>query len=116
PQGQLLFDARFPGGDATYRAYRAEWAGQPDTKPTASARTNAGMTTSVHAVWNGATQVAAWRVLAGQRVSALRLVRTAPWNGLDTTIKIRGLPREVEVQGLDAQGGVLGTSTPVAVA
>ena len=116
PQGQLLFDARFPGGDETYRAYRAGWAGQPDTKPTASARTNADGTTTVHAVWNGATQVAAWRVLAGQRASALTPVRTARWNGLDTTIKIRGLPREVEVEGLDTHGGVLGTSTPVPVA
>ena len=114
-QGQLLFDARFPGGDETYRAYRAGWAGQPDTQPTASARTNANGTTTVHAVWNGATQVVSWRVLAGSRASALTPVRTARWNGLDTTVKIRGVPREVKVEGLDSSGSVLGTSKPVSV-
>jgi hypothetical protein len=115
PQGRLLFDATLPGGNDTYRGYRADWAGQPDTPPTATARTNRDGTTTVHAIWNGATQVAAWRVRAGRAAGALTPVRTAPWNGLDTIIKIRGVPQEVEVVALDAHGAVIGTSQPVTV-
>jgi hypothetical protein len=44
----------------------------------------------------------------------LKPVRTAPWNGLDTRVVIRGVPHEVEVVALDAQSRVIGTSKPVA--
>ena len=115
PQGKLLFDALRLTYD-TYRAYRADWAGQPDTEPIATARTNADGTTTVHAIWNGATAVAAWRILAGPNATALALVRTVAWNGLDTTLRIAGVPQEVEVEALDARGSVIGTSTPAPAA
>ena len=76
-QGKLLFNAFLPPSYDTYRAYRAEWAGQPDTEPTATARTNADGTTTVHAIWNGATAVTAWRILAGKDANTLALIRTA---------------------------------------
>jgi hypothetical protein len=113
PQGKLLFDALLTRGDDTYRAYRSAWAGQPDTQPTASGRTNRNGTTTVHAIWNGATQVASWRVLAGPAANKLVPVRTAPWNGLDTTLTIPGIPSQVKVVALDPNGAVIGTSTPV---
>ena len=113
PRGKLLFDAVLPGTYDTYRGYRAGWVGRPDTKPTATAWTNKNGTTTVHAVWNGATEVAAWRVLAGARARVLKPVRTGPWNGLDTALKIRGVPHEVEVVALDAQGQSIGRSEPV---
>jgi Arylsulfotransferase (ASST) len=116
PQGNLLFDANLPGAYDTYRAYRAEWAGRPDTRPIATAWTNANGTTTVHAVWNGATEVAAWRILAGPAPSALAPVRTVRWNGLDTTVKIRGVPREVEAVALDVRGNVIGRSKRVPTA
>jgi hypothetical protein len=114
PEGKLLFDAALPPAYDTYRAYRSAWSGQPDTMPTAIARLNANGTTTVHAIWNGATQVATWRILAGPSPRALSPVRTAHWNGLDTVLKIRGMPQEVEVVALDAHGGVIRTSRPVA--
>ena len=109
PQGSLLLNAVLAGGD-TYRAYRSPWAGQPDTRPTATAWTNADGTPTVHAIWNGATQVAAWRILAGSTAKRLTRVRTAPWNGLDTAVRIRGVPQEVQVVAIDAAGRVVGTS------
>jgi Arylsulfotransferase (ASST) len=111
PQGRLLFNAVLAGGD-TYRAYRAQWVGQPDTRPTATAWTNADGTTTVHAIWNGATQVAAWRILAGPTARRLTRARTAPWNGLDTVVRIRGIPLEAQVVAIDAAGRVIGTSAP----
>jgi len=115
-QGKLLFDALLSPSYDTYRAYRAEWAGQPDTQPTATARTNADGTTTVHAIWNGATGVTAWRILGGKDATTLALVRTVAWNGLDTTLRIAGLPQEVEVEALDARGSVIGTSKPAPAA
>ncbi|HMJ01165.1 MAG TPA: arylsulfotransferase family protein [Gaiellaceae bacterium] len=115
PQGNLLFDAYLPGRYDTYRAYRAAWTGQPQTRPVATAWTNADGSTTVHAIWSGATEVAAWRILAGSKPSSLVPTRTARWNGLDTRIKIRGLPLEVEVVALNAQGSVIEMSKPVRV-
>jgi hypothetical protein len=55
---RLLFDAQLPPGFDTYRAYRSRWVGTPATRPTA--RLDGG---TVHAIWNGATEVRRWVVL-----------------------------------------------------
>jgi hypothetical protein len=68
----------------------------------------------VHAVWNGATEVADWRVLTGAGATSLEPVAVAAWNGLDTAVTISGTPNEVAVAALDARGHVLATSEPVA--
>jgi len=65
PSGNLLFDASVPPGYDTYRAYRHVWHARPDRSPTATAQRNGDGTTTVHAVWNGATDVARWVVVAG---------------------------------------------------
>jgi outer membrane protein assembly factor BamB len=113
PQGKLVFDATLPGSDDTYRGYRFQWSGHPDTLPTAIARHAGRRKTTVHAIWNGATEVARWRILAGGSAAKLSPVRTAAWNGLDTAIKIAGTPKEVQLVALDARGSVIATSKPV---
>jgi hypothetical protein len=113
--GALLFDASVPAGFDDYRGYRSGWNGDPDVAPTATATHNADGTTTVHAVWNGATRVADWRLLAGPDASSLTPVAVAAWNGLDTTVTLGGAPGEVEVAALDAHGHTLATSQPVAV-
>jgi len=115
PQGNLLFDAVLTKNADTYRAYRSVWSGQPDNQPAATARTNRNGTTTVHAIWNGATQIASWRVLAGPSAGKLAPIRKAPWNGLDTAVTIRGIPSEVKVVALDSKSAVIGTSKPVVV-
>ena len=62
PAGELLWDAQVPAGYDNYRAYRDVWVGKPDTDPTASASTGDDGTVTVHAIWNGATEVARWLV------------------------------------------------------
>src|SRR5206468_11019383 len=103
-QGGLVFDATVPAGFDTYRAYRAPWEGHPDTSPAATAEPGDGGTTTVHAIWNGATDVADWRVLAGPDTASLAPVATAAWNGLDTRIELAGTPQLVEVAAPDARG------------
>jgi len=113
PQGKLIFDATIPGGNDTYRGYRFQWTGQPDTLPTATAHHRGRRKTIVYAVWNGATGVVRWRILAGRSAAKLRPVRTAAWNGLDTAIRIAGAPKQVRVVALDARGSVIAMSKPI---
>ncbi len=69
PSGKRLLEARFPGNDLSYRTMREPWVGEPLTDPAGAAR-QAGGSTTVYASWNGATEVASWRVLASSRAPA----------------------------------------------
>ncbi len=108
--GQLVYDAGFPTGYGTYRAFRFPWTATPASPPTAVGYLNADGTTAVHAVWNGATEVASWQILAGDSSGNLSVVTTVPWNGLDTEASVPGSPAEVQVIALDVSGNVIGTS------
>ncbi|MCO5993193.1 arylsulfotransferase family protein [Actinoallomurus sp. WRP9H-5] len=110
PDGSRLFDASLPRGVISYRMYRAPWNGRPSTPPIVITRGDV-----VHAVWNGATGVARWRVLAGPTQNAMKPVAEAAWNGLDTAIALPGASASapyVQVQALDANGTVLDTGAP----
>jgi hypothetical protein len=69
----------------------------------------------VYASWNGATDVASWRVLAGSSPPKLAPAATVVKTRLETAIRIRGAQRYVAVQPIDAQGATLATSHTVAV-
>ena len=71
PSGKRLLEARFPGNDLSYRTMREQWVGEPLTTPRARPR-QAGGKTTVYASWNGATEVASWRVLATPRPGRAR--------------------------------------------
>ena len=113
--GNLLFDASVPASWDTYRAYRNEWHATPDAAPLATATRNADGTITVHAIWNGATEVTRWIVVGGERAPALWPLGTADWNGLDTSITIRSDARNVAVVAQDARGRLLGRSTSIVV-
>lgn len=110
PQGVLLLDATMPDRHSSYRAYRFDWRARPDTPPTVRVDADA----TVHAVWNGATGIARWRLLGGPTEGDLRRVTQVAWNGLDTPIalpaeQLRQL-RYLKVEAVDANGRVVGTS------
>jgi hypothetical protein len=109
--GSLVFDAALPPQHSSYRAYRFPWRGHPLTQP---AVTLADDGATVHAVWNGATQVVRWRVLGGPTQTDLRTLVEAMWNGLDTPIALPdGLGAELgylKVQALDGCHRVIGAS------
>ena len=80
----VVFDAHFArADDGTYRAIRARWDGRPATAPRA-----APDGTTVWASWNGATEVARWRVLGGDSASALKPLTTARKRGFETAIEL----------------------------
>ena len=115
PSDQLDFDAHFVAPTSTYRAYRLPWTGHPVTFPAVTATHGRRNTTIVYASWNGATDVASWRVLAGSSPTTLAPAATVAKNRFETEIGIRGAQRSIAVQPLDAQGATLATSHTVAV-
>jgi hypothetical protein len=114
--GALLFDANLPFDMSFYRAYRFKWSGRPASPPAVLAGlNNTGEETIVHVSWNGATEVAAWRVLAGKRSGSLATQTTFPANGFESSTTLPLKYARVAVQALDAAGHVLGVSRAVNV-
>ncbi len=113
--GQLLFDARFPTGVGSYRAFRFPWTATPTEAPAVAALAGAGDRVDVYASWNGATEVARWEALAGSKASSLRPVGSAPRSGFETTIAVHTAASLVAARALDEGGKVLATSPAVRV-
>jgi hypothetical protein len=114
--GALLFDANLPFDMSFYRAFRFPWSGRPSSPPAVLADlNNTGEETIVHASWNGATEVASWRVLAGKRAGSLTMQATIPASGFESSTTLPKKYARIAVQALDASGAVLGTSTTVRV-
>jgi hypothetical protein len=118
PDGAVVFDATWAPADS-YRVYRMPWTGRPATVPDVVARQPGdgdSEAIEVHVSWNGATEVAEWRIVeAGV---------TAAKDGFETRIELDaadaadaglGVGDTVTVEALDATGAVIGTSTPVTV-
>jgi hypothetical protein len=114
--GSLLFDAHLPYDMVSYRGFRFPWSGRPLTPPAGLATlNNTGEETIVHMSWNGASEVAAWRVLAGQHVGSLAKQITIVANSFESSAILPKKYAYVEVQALGADGRALGTSqtTPI---
>jgi len=110
--GKMLFEGILPEPDQSYRAQLEQWAGTPDTKPAGAARHN-GNGITVYASWNGATQVASWRVL-GVSGSSTREIAKATRSGFETPIAVPAGYTSFQVQALDGSGHVLATSSAFA--
>jgi hypothetical protein len=114
--GRVLLDAHFGArGDVdSYRAYRFPWVGRPRDRPAVAAEAGPDGRTIVYASWNGATEVARWRVLAGKDERELVPVAEAPRRGFETRIGIPSGTSWFAVQALGRAGRVLRTSKAVA--
>jgi hypothetical protein len=76
---------------------------------------NTGEETIVHASWNGASEVASWRVLAGQDPGSLTARTTIPASGFESSTILPKKYAYATVQALDASGKVLGSSKPTKI-
>ncbi len=112
--GSLLLDAHQPLDMSFYRAFRFPWGGRPSSPPAILASlNNTGEETIVHASWNGATDVFAWRVLAGERSGSLTAQATVPSVDFESSTTLPKTYSYVAVQALDSAGLVLGVSPTV---
>ncbi len=102
--GQIVYDARLGKNTQDFRTYEFPWSATPAQPPEFTLSGGA-----IHASWNGATEVASWRLLAGSSASSLAPVSTARSNGFETTISAPSAAY-LQVQALNAAGQVIGTS------
>jgi len=115
--GKLTLEMEFAPWVQSYRAFRFPWATTPASRPAVVVTSAAGGgSTQLAASWNGATSVAAWRVLAGASPATLRPLGAAtPSAGFETDISVATAARYVAVTALAADGRALATSRPAAV-
>jgi hypothetical protein len=105
PDGTLRFDAGYPGGGFTYRAFRRAWTPRPADAPAIAISGGAAF-----ASWNGATDVATWRLAAGATKTALQPVRIAPKKAFETKLQLPRGARWARADALDTHGKVVGRS------
>ncbi len=106
--GELLYHAAFAPWGESYRAFRLPWSGRPDGDPTVSVGGGKGGKVTLYASWNGATEVAAWQVLAGPGPEELEIVESVSRHGFETVIEVETAEPYVGVQAQDQSGGALG--------
>jgi hypothetical protein len=111
--GELLFDARLPPQNRSYRAFRFPWRGYPTDRPAAAAERTSEREVRVYASWNGATEVESWEVLAGPRPDELGSVGSVPRDGFETAMLARTAEPYVAVRAKGGSGRTLGTSEPI---
>lgn len=111
PTGQPVLDARFVSNTSSYRAYRFPWTATPAAPPAVTA-SNSPQGTTLFVSWNGATNVAAWRVWGGASPTSMGILDTVPDTSFETTINVPQVSY-VSVEALDASGNTLGTSATV---
>jgi hypothetical protein len=114
PDGRMEFDMRLPKGGQNYRAFRLPWHGRPVLPPKAVYRYAHGQGT-VYVTWNGATEVAAWRLESGPRPAALRAGAAVARKGFETALRTTPGDKWARAVALDASGHVLGRSKPIRV-
>jgi hypothetical protein len=113
PDGELLYDAHLPFDMSSYRGFRFPWSGHPRQPPAVLADlNNTGEETIVHMSWNGASEVSAWRVLAGARPGALSPRTTLAATSFEGLTILPSKYAYAAVQALGARGQVLAGSRP----
>lgn len=98
--GAVRLDATLPHGGENYRILRFPWRGRPRDAPAAVVRGS-----TIHASWNGATDMASWRVDPGGAPVTRR--------GFETVLPAPAGARSVRVVALGADGKPLGRSAPL---
>jgi hypothetical protein len=110
--GHVLLDGTLGKQVQDFNTFLSPWSGAPKTTPSVVAKAASSGRLAVSVSWNGATDVASWRVLAGASPGALAPVASAAKQGFETTIAAPA-GAYVAVQALDGAGAVLAVSATV---
>jgi hypothetical protein len=70
---------------------------------------------TVYVSWNGATEVASWRLESGPRAGALRAGSAVGRKGFETALRTTPGDKYARAVALDASGHVLGRSKAIRV-
>src|SRR5690606_37866592 len=85
------------------------------TSVPAIATERAGEGAKVWVSWNGDTETAEWRLLAGADENSLEEVKTVPRSGFETAFDVDSAGQFLAVEAIDADGESLGRSNVVPV-
>ncbi len=106
PDGEKAFEIDMLGWTMSYRSFRFEWEGHPASLPTLSLQKGAaGITLSMS--WNGATEIASYRVYGGNAPEPSTLLTTVPRAGFETEVDLTGADagyRYYRVMPVDKEG------------
>src|SRR5262249_25287661 len=108
--GSLLFAAHLPAAYQSFTVLKAPWSATPSERPRVVVRAGAHGAITAYASWNGATGVAAWRLLGATQPKSLIPLAGVPRAGFETPIPLTVAHRYLAAQALGASGEVLGTS------
>lgn len=112
--GTVRLAGHLPLDNQSYRAYKADWTGQPLDQPALGLHVDGG-NVIVSASWNGSTKVSKWRARSGTQPGALQGATEGDRSGFETTLTVEGTPEYVVAEALDATGKVLGASSAIPV-
>ena len=111
--GTLVLDGRLPANDQSYRAFAYDWVGKPTDAPALAVQPSTTRGVTAYASWNGATELASWRVLAGASASSLSPAATVHRAGFETAIAVGSSGPYFVAAALDRSGREIGRSAPV---
>ncbi|KAJ6786156.1 hypothetical protein PWT90_00718 [Aphanocladium album] len=116
--GEVLCDARFAPAAlfsfqplSSYRAYKASWIGKPLDSPRIAV---AGR--KIYVSWNGATEVASWRLQGKTGSRDFEDVAEIPKHRFESEFPAANLPRSytaIRIQAVDVGGITLGTTAEI---
>ena len=112
---QVIFQLAFDQPYVSYRAFRTPWVGSPLTAPALAFKQDASGLTLGYS-WNGATEVAAWRVFGGSSAQSLNQIEEKAKNGFETQSQITNLAKGecyFQVAAVDKNGNEMARSAVV---
>lgn len=113
PDGTAIWEADHLG-TMSYRVAKHAWTGRPSTAPDIAVSRHRSGRLAVSMSWNGATEMAGWRVLTGATANTLTPRHKVDPVGFETTVLVDRSAR-VRAEALDARGNPLGRSRIVHV-
>lgn len=113
PAGGIVEDASFPGSKQSYRCFRFPWTARPTDRPALAVEPAGAGAVTAYASWNGATEVAAWELMAGPREAGVRRVAREQRSGFETAIGTTDPGPWFALRAVDRLGQVIGTSKPL---
>ena len=117
PDNQVLFELAFDQPYVSYRAFRFPWQGQPDDSPVMGYRIDDSGVTLGYS-WNGATEVASYRLWGGNAPDALQQMEEKAKDSFETQSHFDQLPPDecyFQVAALDQGGNELARSQVLSI-
>jgi hypothetical protein len=93
PDGSKAFELALTAPNVSYRAFRFPWQGYPTTQPVLVAGVNS-LTITLSYSWNGATEIAYYRLYGSRQPQAATLVATQTKTGFETTTVLSTTPEQ----------------------